>query len=143
MQNSDQVDTYLMMHQNKFPRTTLTILRAKMLDASDSQWNKVRFSELIEPNTMLLISLFIGRFGIERFIIKRRVSGILKLLICLPAIAAGIACLFLFLMQENEYGKLCLFLFLLGEVCWIADLFLIRRMTREYNYNQINKLLNE
>ena len=46
-------------------------------------------------------------------------------------------------LSENEYGKLCLFLFLLGEVCWIADLFLIRRMTREYNYNQINKLLNE
>ncbi len=58
MQNSDQVDTYLMMHQNKFPRITLTILRAKILDASDSQWNKVRFSELKEPNTMLLISLF-------------------------------------------------------------------------------------
>lgn len=141
MQDTNAVDTYLAMHRDQLPETELAALRTTMINCSDSQWNRIRFLDLKVPNNMLLISFFVGYWGIERFMLGKKGSGILKLFVFQLSFVGEIACIFLFLAEENGWGVFCLLLFLAGVAWWLTDLCLIRGMTKQYNYELINKML--
>ena len=142
MQDTNTVDTYIALHRDYLPEAELNTLKAKMINCSDSQWNRIRFLELKEPNSMLLISLFVGYWGIERFMLGKKISGILKLLIFQLSLIGEIACIFLFIAEQIGLGILCLSMFLAGVAWWITDVCLIKGMTKKYNYESINKILS-
>lgn len=143
MQDTNSVDTYLKFNEDMFPRDEIGSLRAKFINCSDSQWNTVRFFNLKNPNSLILISVFAGIWGVDRFIINKKISGALKLVVCQLSIIAGIACFFLLLLEDYAgWGIFCLLLFIGGELWWLIDVCLIRKWTKEYNYNCISHILN-
>jgi len=141
MQDLHTIDMFISMNGDKLPEDKLSELKTAFLNCTDSQWNTIRFLELKEPNTMLLISFFVGYWGIERFMLGRKGSGILKMFVFQLSLIGEIACIFLFIAEQTALGILCLILFLAGVAWWITDLCLVRGMTKEYNYKLINKML--
>ena len=141
MQEISAVDTYMAMHRDKFPETEWETISEKLINCSDSQWNRIRFLDLKVPNNMLIISFFVGYWGVERFMLGRKGSGVLKLFVFHLSIIGETACIFLFIAGENGLGVFCLMLFLIGLSWWLIDLCLVRGMTKEYNYELINKML--
>lgn len=143
MQDSNTVDTYLKFNEDMFLKEDLNDLKNRFINCSDSQWNTIRFLNLKNPNTLILISVFAGIWGVDRFMINKKSSGTLKLVVCQLSIIAGIACIFLLLSEDYVgWGIFCLLLFITGELWWLIDICLIRKLTKEYNYNFISRILN-
>lgn len=77
---ADKVDMYLMTNGKSFPGEQTALLREKLLALDDSQFMAVQSTELKNPTTMLIISLFVGALGVDRFMLGQVGMGILKLL---------------------------------------------------------------
>ena len=75
-----KVDMFLMSNQKYFPAEKIIFLREKMYQMEDSKFFMVSATELKDPTTMLLISLFLGSLGVDRFMMKDTGMGVLKLL---------------------------------------------------------------
>jgi TM2 domain-containing membrane protein YozV len=57
-------------------------LRERLLNLDDSKWAMLQAVPLKEPQTALIISLFLGQLGVDRFYIGDTGAGIGKLLTC-------------------------------------------------------------
>jgi len=76
----DKVDMYILNNAKYFPTAKIVLLKEKLLAADDSKFTMLSSIELKDPTTLLLISLFIGSLGIDRFMLGDVGMGILKLL---------------------------------------------------------------
>lgn len=110
--NAEKVDTFIVGVQKYLPANKLAIIRQKLEDAPDSKHIIASSIEMKDPMTVLLISLFLGCFGIDRFMIGDSGMGILKLLTC----------------------GLC-------GILTIIDWVIIMEKTKEYNYNRLVAVL--
>ncbi|HPT78618.1 MAG TPA: TM2 domain-containing protein [Candidatus Atribacteria bacterium] len=110
--DSQKVDMYLMTNQKYFPAEKMVYIREKLLAMDDSKFTLVSTVELKDPTTLLLISIFLGSLGIDRFMLGDVGMGILKLL------TAGVC-----------------------GVLTIIDWFTISKKTRELNFNNLMTLL--
>ena len=77
-----KVDMFLMTHQKYFPAEKIVFIREKMYTIDESKFMLLSAVELKDPTTMLLISLFLGVWGVDRFVMKETGMGVLKLLTC-------------------------------------------------------------
>lgn len=75
-----KIDLYLTTNAKYFEPSAIPILRQKMENASDETLLILQATELKDPTTVLLISIFLGSLGIDRFMIGDTGIGILKLL---------------------------------------------------------------
>lgn len=107
-----KVDAYIMANGKYFPNDKVMMLRDRLLQADESKYSLLLSLDLKEPTTMLLISIFLGYLGIDRFMLGDIGMGILKLL---------------------TFG-LC-------GVLTIVDWFLISDKTKEQNLNKIMQIL--
>ena len=107
-----KVDMYLMTNQKYFPEEKIMYLKEKLLAADESKFSLISTVELKDPTTLLLVSIFLGELGIDRFMLGDTGMGILKLL---TAGCCGILA--------------------------IIDWFQIQRKTRELNFNKIMTIL--
>jgi TM2 domain-containing membrane protein YozV len=57
-------------------------LRERLLNLDDSKWAALQAVPLKDPQTSLIISLFLGNYGVDRFYIGDTGAGIGKLLTC-------------------------------------------------------------
>lgn len=78
--DKQKVDMFIMSNQKYFPSEKIMILREKMYKLEESKFLMVSCKELTDPTTILLISLFLGSMGVDRFMIKDIGMGVLKLL---------------------------------------------------------------
>ena len=99
---------WLVANQKKLTPQHLAIVRSKMEKMDDDQLVAFSAAELKNPTTMLLIEIFLGEFGIHRFMLGEVGMGVLELLTC----------------------GLC-------GILWLIDLFSVVKKTKEYNYNQL------
>lgn len=88
------------------------IIREKMANIDDSRYATICSVELKDPVIMLLISIFLGGLGIDRFFLGNIGMGVLKLLT----------------------GGLC-------GILWLIDVIMIYNKTKEYNYYELMKIL--
>ncbi len=79
MDNKD-VQFYLMTNQKYFPEEKMMYLRNKLETADESRRALISTISLQDPTTFLLISIFLGLFGIDRFMLNDTGMGLLKLL---------------------------------------------------------------
>ncbi len=107
-----KVDMYLMTNQKYFPEEKIMYLKEKLLAADESKFSLISTVELKDPTTLLLVSIFLGELGIDRFMLGDTGMGILKLL---TAGCCGILA--------------------------IIDWFQIQKKTRELNFNKIMTIL--
>lgn len=80
--DTQKVDMFLMSNAKNFKPQHITYIRERLLLMDDSKWNMIHTLDFKEASTTLLISIFAGGLGIDRFYIGDTGLGIAKLLTC-------------------------------------------------------------
>ena len=75
----DKVDTYIMTNQKYLPAEKIVFLKQKLLEIDETKFSLVSAVEMKDPTTLLLVSIFLGTLGIDRFMLGETGMGILKL----------------------------------------------------------------
>ena len=78
--DQNKVDMYVMTNQKYFPAEKIMYLKEKLAAMDESKFTMVSTVELKDPTTILLVSIFLGSLGIDRFMLGDTGMGILKLL---------------------------------------------------------------
>ncbi len=107
-----KVDMYIMSNQKYFPAEKVVYLKEKLMSMDESKFALLSSIEFKDPTTILLISLFLGGWGVDRFMVKDTGMGVLKLLT----------------------GGLC-------GILTIIDWFSIQKRAKELNFNQVMALI--
>lgn len=110
--DKSKVDMYLMTNAKYFETTAIPMIKTKLDNMSDESFMMLQTIELKEPSIILIVSILLGTFGIDRFLIGDIGMGVLKLL------TAG----------------LC-------GILTVIDWFLIMKRTKEKNLEKILTIL--
>ena len=78
--DQQKVDMYIMTNQKYFPEEKIIFLKDKLRTMDEEKFTLVSAVELKDPTVILLVSLFLGVLGIDRFMLGETGMGILKLL---------------------------------------------------------------
>lgn len=108
-----KVDMYIMSNQKNFPAEKMMYLREQLINADESKYVVLTATEIKDSTTMLIISIFLGSLGVDRFMLGDTGMGILKLLT----------------------GGLC-------GILTIIDWFSVQKKTQELNFNNIMSALS-
>ena len=110
--DSQKVDLFLVSNQKYFEPGQILLIKDRLLALDDDKFALICSLDYKDPTTLLLISIFVGGFGIDRFMLGDTGLGVLKLL-------TGGAC----------------------GIWTIIDWFLIQRRTREQNYLKLLQVI--
>jgi TM2 domain-containing membrane protein YozV len=110
--DQNKVDMYVMTNQKYFPAEKIMYLKEKLAAMDESKFTMVSTVELKDPTTILLVSIFLGTLGIDRFMLGDTGMGILKLLT----------------------GGCC-------GILTIIDWFTVSKKTKELNFNNLMTVL--
>ena len=103
---------FIMTNGQYLPEQKVPFVREKLLSMDESKWGALSTIQFKNPPTALLLSIFLGIYGVDRFYIGNTGMGVGKLLTC---------------------G---------GLGIWaIIDWFLISNSTKEQNYNKLQVYL--
>ena len=78
--DKQKVDMYIMSNQKYFPAEKIMFLKQKLYSIDEDKFSMLSAIELKDPTTILIISLFLGSLGIDRFMLKDTAMGVVKLL---------------------------------------------------------------
>ena len=107
-----KVDMFIMANGKFFPEEKIPFLREKLLSVDESKWGMISALQYKDPTTALILSIFLGCYGIDRFYIGNTGMGVGKLLTC-----GGIG------------------------IWAIVDWFLISGATKQMNYDKLQTFL--
>lgn len=77
-----KVDTFIMVNNKYFPESQIPVIRERLLECDESKAGIIHAIQFKDPVTALILSLFIGGWGIDRFYIGDTGMGIAKLITC-------------------------------------------------------------
>ena len=97
-----------------FPKNSRKYLQEMIEKLTNEQFMQVSNISFKKPITMFFVSLFLGLFGVDRFLLGDIKMGIIKLM---------------------TFGGLL--------VMWAIDLFTINKRTKIYNLNMVNSIFNK
>ena len=106
--DKQKVDMFIMSNQKYFPAEKIMYLKDKLYSLDESKFSLLSTIELKDPTTYLLISLFAGSLGVDRFMMGDTGMGVLKLLT----------------------GGCC-------GILTIIDWFTVQNKAKEFNFNRI------
>ncbi len=75
-----KIDLYLTTNAKFFEPSAIPVIRQKLEAASDDALVTLQACELKDPTTLLLVSIFLGGLGVDRFMLGDTGMGVLKLL---------------------------------------------------------------
>ncbi len=101
----NKIDLFISSMNDKFEGTKTMAIRSQLEKLDDSKFPLLQSLNYKNPTTLLIISLFLGGFGVDRFMLGQTGLGVAKLL-------TGGGC----------------------GIWAIIDWFLIMGMTKEHNY---------
>lgn len=78
----NKIDMFIITNKKYFPEEKIVYLRERLCEMDDEKFSLISAIELKDPTTLLLVSLFLGGMGIDRFMIGDTGMGVLKLLTC-------------------------------------------------------------
>lgn len=107
-----KVDMYIMANQKYLPAEKMVYIKEKLMSADESKFALLSTIEYKDPTTILLVSLFLGGLGVDRFMLGDTGMGILKLLT----------------------GGLC-------GILAIVDWFTVQKKAKELNFNKLITIL--
>ncbi len=110
--DQNRIDLFIMTNQKYFPPEKIMYLKEKLGTVDEQKLSLISTVELKDPTTLLLISIFLGGLGIDRFMLGDTGMGILKLLT----------------------GGVC-------GILTIVDWFTISGKTKELNFNNVMALI--
>ena len=103
---------YLASHTEYFLPEQVGMIKDKLEQLDDEKYSYLTMLELKNPNTMILVSVFAGAFGVDRFMLGETGMGVLKLLT----------------------GGLC-------GILTIVDWFSISKSAKLYNFKKIMQIM--
>ena len=77
---AQKVDMYIMTNQKYFPEEKIMYLKEKLMAMPEEKFGLISTIELKDPTTLLLVSIFLGSLGVDRFMLGDTGMGVLKLL---------------------------------------------------------------
>lgn len=110
--DADKIDMFMVANGKNLPAEKHVIVREKLQALDNSRYATIASVEMKDPIVMLLISIFLGGLGVDRFMIGNIGLGVLKLLT----------------------GGLC-------GILWLVDIFLIQKKTKELNFSTLVQIL--
>ena len=110
--DSQKVDLFLVSNQKYFEPGQILFIKDRLLTLEDDKFALICSLDYKDPTILLLISIFVGSFGIDRFLIGDTGLGVAKLL-------TGGGC----------------------GIWTIVDWFLIQGRTREQNYLKLLQVI--
>ena len=110
--DQQKLDMFIMTNQKYFPAEKMVFLKEKLRTIDEEKFALISAIDFKEPTTLLLISLFLGALGIDRFMLGDTGLGILKLLT----------------------GGCC-------GILTIIDWFTITNKAKEFNFNKVMTLI--
>ena len=109
---AQKVDMFLMTNNKFFEGYQIPQIRERLLQLDDSKFVYLTALNLKDPSTMILVSIFAGHLGIDRFMLGETGLGIAKLLTC------------------GGFG-----------IWTIVDWFIIMGRTRELNFTKLQQTM--
>ena len=110
--DQQKLDLWLMTNQKHFPAEKMIYLKEKLKDIDENKFAMLSTIDFKDTTTMLLLSLFVGSWGVDRFMLGDTGMGVLKLLT----------------------GGLC-------GILTIIDWFTVTKKTKELNFKNVMMLL--
>ncbi len=107
-----KLDMFIMTNKKYFPEEKIMYLKDKLRTVDDEKFGLISTVDFKDPTTLLLVSIFLGTLGIDRFMIGDTGMGVLKLL------TAGCC-----------------------GILTIVDWFTITKKVKELNYNNVMSML--
>lgn len=77
--DAQKVDLFLLTNSSKLPSSHIPIIRDRLLDMDESKLIYLQTCDFKDPTVILIISVFLGSLGIDRFLIGDVGLGIGKL----------------------------------------------------------------
>lgn len=78
--DSQKVDLFILINSKNFPEDKLPIIRERLLKLPEDKWVLLSLMQFNDPTLSLILSIFLGPLGIDRFFIGDIGMGIGKLL---------------------------------------------------------------
>lgn len=110
--DTTKLDMFVMTNQKYLPAEKIVFIKEKLKNIDEERFALVSSVELKDPTTILLVSIFLGSLGIDRFMLGDTGLGILKLLT----------------------GGLC-------GIMTIIDWFTVQKKAKEANFNKLMTIL--
>lgn len=108
------IDMYIMSNKKYFPEGNIFNLKEKLLNTDEDTFDMISSISLKNPTAILLFSIFLGGFGVDRFAMGQAGLGVLKIF---------------------THG---------GCGIWsLVDCFTAMKRAREWNYKQIIAILQK
>jgi TM2 domain-containing membrane protein YozV len=79
---SQKVDMFILANGKYFNSYEVGQVRDQLINIDDSKWPMIQSLQFKDPTTSLIVSLFAGHFGVDRFMIGDTGLGVGKLLTC-------------------------------------------------------------
>ena len=110
--DTTKLDMFIMTNQKYLPAEKIVFVKEKLKNIEEDRFALVSSVEFNDPTTILLVSIFLGSWGIDRFMLGDTGMGVLKLLT----------------------GGVC-------GILTIIDWFSVQKKTKEANFNKLMTIL--
>lgn len=107
-----EVNMFIMANKDNLPEQFLPHLRRQLLEMNEERWANISMVPFKSTTTLLMISIFLGYWGVDRFMLGQTGAGIGKLL-------TGGGC----------------------GIWWLIDIFNITSLTKKYNWDRLQMWL--
>lgn len=107
-----KIDMFISVNAEKFDASQIYTIKEHLTNMDDSKFLMIQSADFKNPTTMLIISIFLGSLGIDRFMLGQSGLGVLKLV-------TGGAC----------------------GIWTIIDWFNISKLTKDFNFAKFMQLM--
>lgn len=77
-----KIDLFVSTMSEKFASNQMMSIRSQLEKLDDSRFSLVQSLNYKNPTTLLIVSFFLGGFGVDRFMLGQTGLGVAKLLTC-------------------------------------------------------------
>lgn len=81
MTSSQHAQAFLAQNANKFPTENIQEVKDTLEQIPEDKFYIIHSLSYKEPTTMLLLAIFTGSYGVDRFLLNDTTNGVLKLIL--------------------------------------------------------------